>query len=180
MIVIVLHLYGITMSVFKTISRLLTAPLAQGGQEVLLPPDSTPVSVNYDKGRTVLTLWEAVVQGKGSICTSEEEEQPLRCYASAVWLQRFDHVARVCCSKTPGSGKKTTSICNNKIYGHQSCCNGPVKMARYLRPPNTSLFVRNIADESRYVLFLTPLAVCVHGQANGMLVMVIGKHLTPP
>uniref|UniRef100_A0A7N6B5W7 RRM domain-containing protein n=1 Tax=Anabas testudineus TaxID=64144 RepID=A0A7N6B5W7_ANATE len=25
-------------------------------------------------------------------------------------------------------------------------------MARYLRPPNTSLFVRNIADESRYDL----------------------------
>lgn len=36
-------------------------------------------------------------------------------------------------------------------------------MARYLRPPNTSLFVRNIADESRYV------ELSKHGAANVML-----------
>ena len=34
-------------------------------------------------------------------------------------------------------------------------------MARYLRPPNTSLFVRNIADESRYVVVFHPATVRV-------------------
>lgn len=61
-----------------------------------------------------------------------------------------DHVACLSCS---------TDSCNTRIHGLSTVATGRWKMARYLRPPNTSLFVRNIADESRYVVTFNPAGV---------------------